>query len=170
MDNSARAIISIADEIAYLTSYLELEEMRFSSKFHYKIDVDPHIYADYTYIPSMLLQPFVENAIRHGIRNKQDGLGLIKVTIEQSTEDILVSIEDNGVGRETAARYKTDQHIEYQSKGISLTQKRIEILNAANGEKVSTSIVDLWDESGKPCGTKVLLAFPLSVIEKNTLL
>jgi ligand-binding sensor domain-containing protein/two-component sensor histidine kinase len=170
MDNSARAVISISDEINYLNSYLELEQMRFSSKFRYEISIDPTIDKDQTFIPSMLLQPFVENAIRHGIRNKQEGEGLIIIGIERSTGHLLINIEDNGVGREAAREYQGEQPIEYQSKGITLTQKRIDILNVANTEKVKTSIIDLKDENGYGKGTRVILSFPLSVIEKNSLL
>lgn len=170
MDNSARAVISISDEINYLGSYLELEQMRFSSKFRYEISVDPTIDKDHTYIPSMLLQPFVENGIRHGIRNKQEGEGLITISIEQSYGHLLINIEDNGVGREAARQYHGEQPIEYQSKGITLTQKRIDILNVSNEEKVTTSIIDLKDENGFANGTRVILSFPISVIEKNSLL
>jgi len=170
MDNSARALISIADEINYLTSYLELERMRFSSTFRYEISLDSSIDPDNTCIPSMLLQPFVENGIRHGIRNKQQGNGLISIRIEKSETEILITIEDNGVGRETAAKYRGERPVEYQSKGITLTQKRIDILNVSNEEKVNTSIIDLKDENGYAKGTKVILSFPLSVIEKYSLL
>lgn len=170
MDNSARAVISISDEINYLGSYLELEQMRFSSKFRYEICIDPIIDKDQTYIPSMLLQPFVENAIRHGIRNKQDGEGLITISIDQSEGYLKISIEDNGVGRKAAREYQGEQPIEYQSRGITLTQKRIDILNVANAEKVKTSIIDLEDEDGSAKGTRVILSFPISVIEKNLLL
>lgn len=170
MDNSARAVISISDEINYLSSYLELEQMRFSSKFRYEISIDPSIDKDQTYIPSMLLQPFVENGIRHGIRNKQEGEGLITISIVRSNGHLLIKIEDNGVGREAARQYQGEQPIEYQSKGITLTQKRIDILNVANAEKVKTSLIDLKDENGCANGTRVILSFPLSVIEKNSLL
>jgi two-component sensor histidine kinase/uncharacterized pyridoxamine 5'-phosphate oxidase family protein len=166
MDNAATANISLSDEINYLTSYLELEQMRFPSSFHYEICLDKKIQPDYTYIPSMLLQPFVENAIRHGIRYKQEGTGLINIKILQDEETMVITIEDNGIGREAAARYKSEQHIEYQSKGITLTQKRIDILNTASMEKIDRRIIDLKDENGKSVGTKVVLSFPLSIIEK----
>lgn len=166
MDNAATANISLTNEIKYLTSYLELEQMRFSSTFHYEIYLDKKIDPDYTHIPSMLLQPFVENAIRHGIRYKQNGTGRVNIRIQQDEENMVITIEDNGIGREAAARYKSEQHIEYQSKGITLTQKRIDILNAANTEKIDRRIIDLKDEMGQPAGTKVVLSFPLSVIEK----
>jgi ligand-binding sensor domain-containing protein/two-component sensor histidine kinase len=169
MDNSTRAVISIADEINYLTSYLELEQMRFPLQFRYEIIVDPAIDPEYTYIPSMLLQPFVENGIRHGIRNKQHGKGMISIRIEQTPEDLLIVIEDNGVGREAASQFRGEQPIEYQSRGITLTQKRIDILNEANEGKVKTSIIDLKDGHGCALGTRVILSFPLSIIEKNML-
>jgi ligand-binding sensor domain-containing protein len=169
MDNSARAVITIADEITYLSSYLDLEHMRFSSKFRYEIYVDPSIHTDYTYIPSMLIQPFVENAIRHGIRNKQDDEGFVSIRFEQDKEHLLISIEDNGVGREASKRSRSEQHIEYQSKGITLTQKRIDILNINNEEKVSTTFIDLKDENGCPKGTRVVLTFPITLLDKNSL-
>jgi ligand-binding sensor domain-containing protein len=166
LDNSARANITIADEMNYLTSYMELEKMRFPSSFDYEICIDSNIRTDYTYIPSMLLQPFVENALRHGIRYKQEGTGTVKIEVRETNHEVLFSIEDNGIGREAAARYKSEQHIEYQSKGIMLTQRRVAILNANNTEKINTTIIDLKDEKGIPSGTKVLLSFPLPVIDK----
>jgi two-component sensor histidine kinase len=166
MDNSVHATISISDELNYLTSYLDLEKMRFSSSFDYEISIDKNLQADYIHIPSMLLQPFVENAIRHGIRYKQEGKGIIRIGIRQDNDNILFTVEDNGVGREAAAKYKSEQHIEYQSKGITLTQKRVELLNENHSQKISTKIIDLKDENGRATGTKVLLSFPLPVIDK----
>jgi hypothetical protein len=166
LDNSARVNITIADEINYLTSYMELEQMRFVSRFHYTISLDPAVHADYTYIPSMLLQPFVENAIRHGIRYKEGDTGLISIVIREAPYGIIFTIEDNGIGREAAGRYKSQQHIEYQSKGITLAQNRLEILSAGNPERITTEIIDLKDENGNATGTKVVITFPKAIIEK----
>lgn len=165
LDNSARMNIPITNEINYLASYMELEQMRFASRFHYTIRLDPEIHADYTHIPSMLLQPFVENAIRHGIRYKE-GTGLISIDIQQNDSNgIVFIIEDNGVGREAAARYKSQQHIEYQSKGITLAQNRLEILCAGHTERITTEIIDLKNERGNAKGTKVVITFPKEIIE-----
>jgi hypothetical protein len=166
LDNSARINITIADEINYLTSYMELEQMRFVSRFHYTISLDPAVHADYTYIPSMLLQPFVENAIRHGIRHKEGDTGLISIIIRETPHGVIFTIEDNGVGREAAGRYKSQQHIEYQSKGITLAQNRLEILSAGYPERITTEIIDLKDETGNAAGTKVVITFPKAIIEK----
>lgn len=166
LDNSARVNITIADEINYLTSYMELEQMRFSSGFQYSIELDPAVHADYTYIPSMLLQPFVENAIRHGIRYKPEGTGLLSIIIKETPQGIVFAIEDNGIGREAAGRFKSQQHIEYQSKGITLAQNRLEILSAGSQERITTLIIDLKDDTGIASGTKVVITFPKSIIER----
>jgi hypothetical protein len=167
LNNSVKVNVSITDEINYLRSYLELEKMRFSSGFQYSINIhSKEIYPDYTFIPPMLLQPFVENAIRHGIRHKKEGFGLIKIDIQIVTNRILFSIEDNGIGREASAKYKSKQHIDYHSKGITLTKNRLEILNSESLEKIISEIYDLKGANGNATGTKVVLSFPLSIIEK----
>jgi sensor histidine kinase YesM len=158
--------ITIAEEINYLGSYLELEKIRFSPAFEYVIQLAPEIQADYTFIPSMLLQPFVENAIRHGIRYKKDGTGFICVGISQFQDGIEFSIEDNGIGREAAKVHKNEQHIEYQSKGITLTQNRLDILNLFMDKKITVRIDDLKDMSGNATGTKVFIFFPHNIIDK----
>lgn len=166
LDNSSRSSISIASEIKYLESYLKLEQMRFPSKFNYSFQIDDHIDKDSLFIPPLFLQPFVENAIRHGLRHKNTADGLIKIDIYKAGDNIIFSVEDNGVGRQAASQYKTSRHIEYQSKGISLTLDRLEMLNAENIEKTEVQIVDLIDDHQRPAGTKIIIKFPLSVINK----
>jgi hypothetical protein len=165
LDNSSKSSISIADEINYLTNYLEMEQMRFVSKFQYDISLDKKIEPERTFIPPMMLQPFIENAIRHGIRHKE-GQGLISIRIEKHDGFLEFIVEDNGVGRKISERYKTRQHIEYQSKGISLTRERMEILAANDQEKINTVITDLHDDQGNSAGTRVMISFPLGVIDK----
>lgn len=166
LDNSARTNITIADEIKYLASYLELEKMRFPEAFSYSITTDPSIQLDYTCVPSMILQPFVENAIRHGIRNKEKGVGLITINIRQNNEGIHFTVKDNGVGRAAAARLKSEQHIEYQSKGINLATNRLALLSQHSDGQVTIRITDLADEEGNAAGTSVDIFFPKAVIDK----
>lgn len=166
LDNAARTNIPIADEIRYLTSYMELEGMRFPDAFSYSFKTDAALQTDYVCVPSMILQPFVENAIRHGIRNKDSGKGEIKITILQNNEGVHFTVEDNGVGREAAARLKSDQHIEYQSKGIRLATNRLELLSAGNHEPIITHITDMKDDTGNAIGTKVEVFFPHSILQK----
>ncbi|MCX6316583.1 MAG: histidine kinase [Bacteroidetes bacterium] len=166
LDNAARTNITIADEIRYLTSYMELERMRFPDAFHYKIELDPTIETDYTCVPSMVLQPFVENAIRHGIRNKTEGVGHIIIAMRQNNKGIHFVVEDNGVGRAAASRLKSEQHIEYQSKGISLATNRLDLLSTDNPEAITTTIHDLTDSHGTPSGTRVQIFFPHSLLKQ----
>lgn len=161
LDNSGRQLISIGEEYRFLQAYLELEKNRFEGKFDYVIRLDERILPEELMIPPMLVQPYVENSIRHGMRLKPVGTGLIEINILLWNNHLICSIIDNGVGRKAAEAYKSARHIEYQSKGINLTSQRIEMLNAAIYENITVSIEDLYDSSGTPAGTKVTLTLPL---------
>jgi hypothetical protein len=170
LHNSTQAFIPLADEIGYLSDYLSLEKLRFKDKMDYTIRADPGIDMDALLIPPMLLQPFVENSMRHGLRHKTNGKGSIRIDMQQTAEGLIVTIEDNGIGRQQAARFKTSEHIEYQSRGMSMTADRIRIMNSIYGGNIRTEITDLEDEQGQPSGTRVVLHFPLfhNLIQKNT--
>jgi Histidine kinase/Two component regulator propeller len=166
LDNSGKEKISIEEEISFLSSYLALEKMRFEDKFNYTIDVDASINASETYIPPMLLQPFIENSIRHGIRLKDNNEGLIEVHIKEEQNYILCILTDNGVGREAAAQFKTKQHIPYQSKGMLLTEQRIEILNVNKTDLIK---VEIYDKQSTETGTEVVIRFPKSFTDNRPL-
>jgi ligand-binding sensor domain-containing protein len=168
--NSTQTFIPLADEIDYLSAYLSLEKLRFKDKMEYSIRVDPHIDRSALSIPPMLLQPFVENSMRHGLRHKTEGKGYIHITMEQAAEEgLTITIEDNGIGRKRAARYKTGEHIEYQSKGMSLTADRIRMINSTYGSEIRIEITDLEDGRQQPAGTRVVLRFPLfnRLVQRN---
>lgn len=166
LDISSRHEISLAEEVRYLSTYLELEKMRFEDKFMYEVVVDPSTNADECFIPPMILQPFVENCVRHGIRYRKDDKGRISLQFKRSGNLLDCVIEDNGVGRKTAGIHKSANPIEYQSKGISLTSDRIELLNRNAGQPIRINIFDLEDGSGQGEGTRVVLSFPLQATEK----
>ena len=161
LDNSGRKSITIAEEISYLSSFLEMEKMRYGDNFKYTIIADLSVETDYTEIPAMLLQPYVENCLRHGIRYLEFGFGEVKISFSQAENMLFCSIKDNGVGREKAEKLKSNQHITYHSKGISLTGKRIELLNKVNNNEITVQIKDLVDEEGNSTGTEVILNIPL---------
>src|SRR4030095_625628 len=125
LDNSSKPEISIEEEIKYLSQYLEMEKMRTGNKFNYSIHVPDEIFYNGQSISPMILQPFVENSIRHGIRYRDDSNGHIKIEVIQYEKGLKFIIEDNGVGRIIAGTFKSKSPIEYQSKGISLTEQRI---------------------------------------------
>jgi ligand-binding sensor domain-containing protein len=167
LQNSSRSFVSLAEEISYLSTYLSLEKLRFKEKMDYAIECSGDVDPETILIPPMLVQPYVENSMRHGIRHKMDGNGFIHIRMGLSGDALNVSIEDNGIGRDQAARYKTTEHIEYQSKGMFLTAERIGLINTIYGEGIGVEIIDLRDETGKPAGTRVLMKFPLFAKELN---
>lgn len=161
LDNSGKRTISLADEINYLDRYLQMEQMRFGDSFSFGISVHPDVQINVIQIPAMLFQPFVENALRHGIRYKKEGFGKVLLYFSVDAGVLLCSVKDNGVGRQKAAEHKSHQPIEYQSKGVELTSKRIELLNKINEYAISVQIIDLLDEQGQPSGTEVIIKIPV---------
>jgi len=161
LDNSGKKNITIAEEALYLGRYLELEQLRFGDSFTYDIIIDESVDRDFTKMPAMLLQPYVENSLRHGIRLKKEGKGNVKVVFCEENNYLICSVKDNGVGRAASAKAKTGQHIEYQSRGMELTAKRIELLNTEVTHKASVTIIDLIDDNNIALGTEVVLKIPL---------
>lgn len=162
MENSKLPMITVAEELNALNLYLELEIMRFDKKFEYIISTDPEIDQNYDRIPSMLIQPYVENAIVHGLLPKQ-GRGKITIALQKQEDTILCIIEDNGIGRENAKQFKKHR-VQHKSMGMSITQDRLDILNAGFNSNISCEIIDLFDK-GEPSGTRVRLIIPLEVNE-----
>jgi ligand-binding sensor domain-containing protein len=160
MENSSKHQLSIAEEEAFLNTYLTLEKNRFEDKFDYSITIDEKILKDEVFLPPMLLQPFIENSIRHGIRLKQNGKGHIGINISLEGNNLICTIIDNGAGRAAAREFKSSQHIEYQSRGMQLTSQRIDLLNKNARQAISLKVEDIAD-NGIPCGTKVIISLPL---------
>ncbi|MGZ6539861.1 MAG: sensor histidine kinase, partial [Bacteroidia bacterium] len=163
MDNSKQQMIAVDEEIKALNLYLELEVMRFDKKFEYNINVDREIDQTYDRIPSMLIQPYVENAIIHGLLPKQ-GNGKISITLEKHGDTILCTIEDNGIGREKSMEFKKNRVQQHKSMGMSITKERLDILNSSLNSNINAEIIDLF-ENGKSSGTKVKLIIPLEANE-----
>jgi len=161
LDISAKREIPLSEEIIYLSTYLELEKTRFENKFTYEIRVADGLNAEQVYVPPMMLQPFVENSIRHGIRYRTDSSGKIVVSFARTDHELTCSVEDNGVGREASRLFKSNNPIEYQSKGMKLIADRVEFLNMHSANPITISIEDLTDESENPTGTRVTMKFPL---------
>ncbi|MFK7936276.1 MAG: histidine kinase, partial [Saprospiraceae bacterium] len=151
LSNSERKTISLAKELAALRLYIELESLRFSSEFNYQISVGKQVDTSFVNIPPLVLQPFVENAIWHGLLPKVEKDNQLKIHIYRAEDFILFEIEDNGIGR--AAAQANRRKKTHESMGIGITTKRIELLHAEN----DISIVDLYDEQREPIGTKVIL-------------
>jgi sensor histidine kinase YesM len=158
LDLSGEQYISLDKEVAYLQNYVQLEKMRFQEKFQYTIKVDEDIDEFAVMIPPMLLQPIIENAIRHGLRNMETDTGLLTISFKHEGTKLVCVIDDNGVGMRKAKELKTRMHIEYQSKGMSLTTSRIQAINMMSDKKITIEFKDKF-ENGFAAGTTVVLTF-----------
>lgn len=154
LSNSHQAFIPITDELKALNIYLDIERLRFNNKFDYEFVIDPLIDTDFMEIPPMIVQPYIENAILHGILNKKER-GRILIEMRLSGNALLCIVEDDGIGREKAAEIKARSDLHHKSRGMLITQKRLELLNKQNKEQMSVTIIDLKDQQGKACGTRV---------------
>ena len=158
LDHSRQKKIPLADEISVVELYMQMEQIRFENKFSFKIIADPAIDMDTIEVPPLIIQPFVENAILHGLL-PSDNPGLLQVSINKGQNKIICSIEDNGVGRENAKLNKKQDVVKRESHGMDITLKRIALFNKDNGFKEAVEIIDLQN----PTGTKVII--PLALVE-----
>ena len=156
LDNSSSSIISLQDEINYLDTYLQLEKLRFEDKFEYSIQVDKDINSKEALVPAMLLQPYVENAIRHGIGHLENKKGAISIRIRREQKQLICEIEDDGVGREKAFALRNEMHTEYQSRGMQLSKRRAELYG------IEQEIIDKKDDQGNAMGTVIVLRIPIA--------
>jgi LytS/YehU family sensor histidine kinase len=161
LDFSSKPEISLEEELDYLTNYLEIEKTRLENAFSYSVAIDNAVDPAEHYIPPMILQPFVENSVRHGLRFRKDKKGVVFIIVKQEGGDLICILEDNGVGRKAAMHYKSISPINYQSKGLSLTADRIAMFNKEHEQKITMLIEDLEDELGNPLGTRVTIHFPV---------
>jgi tetratricopeptide (TPR) repeat protein len=160
LHNSGQPLISLNEEVKYLDTYLSLEKMKSNNRFNYTITVNDDIDGTATLIPGMILQPFVENSIKHGVAYKEAGDGEIKITVSKNGQ-LQCRIEDNGGGRKAALPKPTGD--EYQSKGMSITLKRIETINKIYGTAIDARVEDITDAGGEVAGTRVTVHFPVNL-------
>ncbi|MCT4664053.1 MAG: histidine kinase [Flavobacteriales bacterium] len=150
LSQSDEDLISLKEEMVFLNRYCELEKMRFENKFEFKFQVDDAIQPEEYAIPPLLLQPFVENAVWHGLRYLEEK-GNLLVQFSKEKEQVRIIIEDNGIGRRKSQEYKTSNQKKHQSKGVSLIQRRIEVSNQLSHQKIQWRIEDLEQ------GTRVII-------------
>lgn len=153
LDMSDKESITLRQELEALELYLELEKMRFSNDFTFEINKQNAIDLDFVKIPSMLIQPYVENAIKHGLLNSNFAKKLL-LNFELDNDVLLVKIDDNGIGRKKASEIK---NIKHQSFSTDANFKRLEILNKENPDLVSVEFVDKYNTTNQPEGTVVIL-------------
>ena len=160
LESSKNRYISLADELKLIRLYVELEQLRFKGRFDFKLDVDEKIDLHATELPTMLLQPFVENAINHGLFHKSDG-GFLKLSITPMINRRLkFVIEDDGIGRNRAMKIRMQSDKNYKSRALQITNERLQTLQEVEGYHISIEIEDLFDEAGQAAGTRVSIEMP----------
>ena len=155
-NNADKKEISLYDEIETCKFYFQLEAMRFDEKFSYSVKVDENIDLKSIQVPALIVQPFIENAIWHGIVPR--GNGNVLLSVLKDNGDVRVILEDDGIGREASQQNKSASGLTtHQSKGVNLTQSRLKLDNLLQQRKASLETIDKKDENGKAAGTKVIL-------------
>lgn len=160
LENSQHTAIPLRDELDALQLYLDLEKIRFKDKFNYIINIDDEIDPLMFKIPTMLIQPYVENSICHGLM-PADHNGHIKIDVKLEKNYLACTIEDNGIGRQAAMENKVKQNGSHNSLGTQITSSRLDIVNALCGTCLKTIYSDLKDENGTAVGTKVEIHIPI---------
>lgn len=162
LNNSKNKMVCLADELEALKLYIEMENFRFNDKFDFSIDLSKNVNADEIEIPPLILQPYVENAIWHGLMHKDNGRGNLSIDIHQSADTIRFIIEDNGIGREKSRSLNTRLATTHQSVGMEITEDRIQRTNQLYGLTANVDVVDLKDsQDGKATGTRVIINLPI---------
>jgi len=158
LNDTERLYRSLGEEIDFVTTYLELEKLRFGNKFNYIIDT-MHGVTLKEQVPKLVLQTFAENAIKHGLMPCADG-GILKITAWREGDYLTLSIEDNGIGREKSIGRSTST-----GKGLKLTSEFYEILNSMNKRSITHSVIDLYNVKGEPIGTRVIVMVPVEPLK-----
>ena len=162
LENAETSTVSLQNELTLLESYIQLESLRFKGKIDYKITVDENIDRDATYLPSMVLQPFVENAIWHGLLHKSTPeKGIIEITVKEENNRLYCAIQDNGVGREKAREFAEQSMLKTKSLGVKITEDRLRLLSKDGWEKL-INIIDLKDSWNGALGTRVEIFIPIA--------
>ena len=156
--NSDKKESSLFEEIETGKLYTKLEQMRSDNKIDFVFNIDETIDLKDIKVPALLLQPFIENAIWHGLVPKENG-GKVTVSINEKDGGVECVIDDNGIGRELSKQKKAQYEAIYQAKGISLTQTKLDSDKLLNEREGSITIIDKKNESGEPGGTKVIITF-----------
>ena len=160
LTNSEKTTVNLSEEIAALKIYIDLERMRFSNLFDYEVKVGTEMEADYEQIPTMLLQPYIENAILHGLIPK-DAPGFLKINFFSKDNFIHALIEDNGIGRNKAAEIKNQSRKNHVSMGIKITNDRLRLLSHVQQASFTVNFTDLYDSTGNAAGTRVEIIWPV---------
>ncbi|MGA0557026.1 histidine kinase [Larkinella sp. VNQ87] len=161
LENSRSERVTLRNELDMLQLYADMEMMRFKQKLSFGVKIEPGLDTDFVEIPPLLLQPYVENAIWHGLMHKPEG-GTVRVRATQPQENLLqLTITDDGVGRAKAAELRSKSANHRKSFGMKMTSERIALVNQLYQTHTQVTIQDLVDADGQPAGTEVMIQIPV---------
>jgi sensor histidine kinase YesM len=166
LQNSQSALIPLESELESLQLYLELESVRFDHHFEFKISVEDELDTDIIKVPPLIIQPYAENAIWHGLMNKEEK-GHLEIKLFQEEDSLCCRITDDGIGRKKAAELKNKSASTHKSMGMQITASRIEMLQQKKQLDAYIKITDLILPDGNVGGTEVLLKIPVSYDKSN---
>jgi len=162
LDNSTLTLINLDQELEALKLYIELEALRFQHRFDYQIILSKDLDTTSIKVPPLILQPFVENAIHHGLMPKE-GPGHLKITITEFEGNLFLKIEDDGIGRQKSSLINAHASHKHKSLGLNVTSERIDLLNHQHAENSKVEVNDLTDEEGKAIGTEISIHIPVII-------
>jgi LytS/YehU family sensor histidine kinase len=167
LEHSRVDFVRISDEVELVDNYLFLEQLRFKNKFTYKFNIHEAINRNKIQIPSMILQPFIENSIKHGLISKEGNEGVVSVNLKFEGELLKCEIDDNGVGRnvKTAGLHNKTEHT---SHGIDITVERLKMYCKNEKTKFYFEMEDKSGDSGSPTGLRVIFYLPYKIITDET--
>ncbi len=160
LENSLHQEVALKEDLETLELYIQLEQMRLDNKFSYKINIQADIDTNTIFVPPLIMQPFVENSIWHGLSNKAEG-GLIKIEISKDEHMLTYVLEDNGSNVVKSSDLPEIEQLKKSSIGISATKERLELVNQKNNGHANFIMTDLKDAANNYCGKRIELKLPI---------
>jgi LytS/YehU family sensor histidine kinase len=162
LEMSEKESVTLSDEIKALLLYIELEKGRFDENdFDYEFKIEDDLEVELIQIPSMMVQPYIENAVKHGLLHKV-GKKSLQIEFKKHNDFLLITVTDNGIGRSKSEQINASKKEKWNSFATQANQKRIELLNKGRVQHIGISITDLYNETGHSTGTEVLISIPLN--------
>ena len=163
LNHSTKGTITLSEEIEALNQYLDLEKLRFEDSLDYQIQLPNGIDLEAIEIPTMLIQPYVENALKHGLLHRKGNRILsIKFKLDDFERNLICLVEDNGVGRKKAKVLSLKRAKSHLSFGTKITQNRLVLLNQGNTNEIVIKIEDVYSQAQKAIGTRVHITIPIT--------
>jgi len=160
LQNSQESLITLENELETLKLYLDLEALRFEHRFDFKIAIQKDLETDVVKVPPLIIQPYVENAIWHGLMHKEEK-GLLQIEVWQDNDSLFIKITDDGIGRKHATELASKSATRHKSMGLKITADRIAMLHRLNADESPVTINDLVNPDGSAAGTEVIIKIPV---------